>query len=175
MDPQAKATFAGGCFWCMQPVFDAVEGIISTGVGYIGGHTANPTYEEICEGETGHAEAIQIIYDPQKISYQKLLEIFWHNIDPTTHDQQFCDLGHQYRTVIFYHDEAQRHLAEQSKEKLIGSHRFDAVVTEIIPATKFYPAEEVHQNYYKIHPHRYKIYHYMSGREKRLSDLWDKP
>lgn len=169
---EAKATFAGGCFWCMQPSFDNVEGVISTFVGYMGGQLPHPTYEQVSSGETGHAEAIQVLFDPEKISYQKLLDIFWHTIDPTTRDQQFCDIGHQYRTAIFYHDEIQHRLAEQSKEDLITSHRFDAVVTEILPATKFYPAEEHHQNYYKTNPYRYKLYHYMSGREERLSALW---
>jgi peptide-methionine (S)-S-oxide reductase len=168
------ATFAGGCFWCMQPEFDGLEGVISTTVGYTGGHTKNPTYEEVSAGGTGHAESIQIVYDPSKISYAKLLEIFWHNIDPTVKDAQFCDHGHQYRSAIFYHNEEQKKLAEQSKEELINSGRFKRVETEIVPASTFYPAEEYHQEYYKKNPIRYKFYRYTCGRDQRLRELWGK-
>ena len=166
------ATFAGGCFWCMQPEYDGLEGVISTTVGYTGGHTKNPTYEEVSAGGTGHAESIQIVYDPSKITYAKLLEIFWHNIDPTVKDAQFCDHGHQYRSAIFYHNEEQKKLAEQSKEELTKSKRFKSVETEIVPASTFYPAEEYHQEYYKKNPIRYKFYRYTCGRDQRLKELW---
>lgn len=173
MSKNEIATFAGGCFWCMEPVFDAIDGVISTAVGYTGGHTENPSYEEVCSGRSGHAEVIQIVFDPVKVSYKQLLDLFWHNIDPTTHDQQFCDIGQQYRTAIFYHNEAQKQLAESSKEELIKSDRFDAIATEITPASKFYPAEGYHQKYYKTHSYRYNAYSKGSGRKERLSDLWD--
>jgi peptide-methionine (S)-S-oxide reductase len=169
-----KATFAGGCFWCMEPPFDKLAGVISTTVGYTGGHKDNPTYEEVSAGTTGHAEAIQIVFDPKKISYEALLDVFWRNVDPTVKDGQFCDRGHQYRTAIFYHDEAQRRLAEQSKKTLIESGRFTEVFTEITEASTFYVAEDYHQDYYKKNPVRYKFYRYSCGRDKRLKELWVK-
>ena len=167
-----KATFAGGCFWCMEPPFDKLTGVISTTVGYTGGHKENPTYEEVSAGTTGHAETIQIAFDPQKISYEDLLDVFWHNIDPTVKDQQFCDHGNQYRSAVFYHDETQRRLAEQSKKALIESGRFREVFTEITEASTFYVAEDYHQDYYKNSPIRYKFYRYGCGRDKRLKELW---
>lgn len=170
-----KATFAGGCFWCMEPPFDKLDGVISTTSGYTGGHVQNPNYKQVSAGSTGHAEVVQIVYDPGKIGYETLLEVFWKNIDPTTPDRQFCDRGSQYRTAIFYHDESQRQLAEQSKTKLEQSKPFDApVVTEITAASQFYPAEDYHQDYYKKNPLRYKYYRYSCGRDKRLEQLWGK-
>ena len=148
-----KATFAGGCFWCMQQPFDELEGVISTIVGYTGGKTTNPTYEEVCAGKTGHAEAIEILYDPYRITYQELLDVFWKNIDPTASDRQFADVGSQYRTAVFYHNEEQKRLAEESKRKLEKSGKYDQpIVTEITPASTFYAAEVHHQHYYKRFP-----------------------
>lgn len=172
---QAKATFAGGCFWCMQPPFDKLSGVISTSVGYIGGKTEYPTYEEVCAGSTGHAEALEITYDPSQISYTELLNVFWRNIDPTTPDAQFFDKGTQYRSAIFYHTDEQKTLAEKSKEKLENSGRYDKpIVTEITPTSKFYRAEEYHQEYYKKNTYRYESYKYRSGREKYLEKTWEK-
>lgn len=169
----ARATFAGGCFWCMEPPFDALDGVISTTSGYTGGQKQNPTYKEVSAGVTGHTEAVQVIYDPRKISYAQLLEVFWRNIDPTTADRQFCDSGSQYRTGIFYHDEEQKRLAEESKRTLEKSGRLgQPIVTEITAAPEFYPAEEYHQDYYKKNPVRYKFYRYNCGRDQRLEELW---
>jgi peptide-methionine (S)-S-oxide reductase len=174
-EPQAIATFAGGCFWCMQPPFDQLDGVISTTVGYTGGHTKNPTYEEVESGDTGHAEAIQITYDPKKITYAKLLDVFWHNIDPLTPAGQFCDHGTQYRSAIFYHNDEQKHLAEESKKALEASGSFHRpIVTEIVPASEFYPAEDDHQEYYRKNPVRYHYYRYRCGRDQRLEELWGK-
>lgn len=171
----AKATFAGGCFWCMEPPFDELAGVVSTTSGYTGGRQDKPTYEQVSAGWTGHTEAVQIVYDPAKVSYAKLLEVFWRNIDPTTPDRQFCDRGTQYRSGIFYHDEAQKRLAEESKARLGKSKPFQGpVVTEIQPLTRFYPAEEYHQDYYKKNPIRYKFYRNGCGRDQRLEELWGK-
>lgn len=168
-----KATFAGGCFWCMQGPFDFLEGVISTKAGYTGGKIENPSYEEVSTGTTGHAEAVEVLYDPQKISYKELLEVFWRNIDPTTRDQQFADRGNQYRTAIFYHDEEQKKLAEQSKSELEKSGKFNKpIVTEIIEATRFYPAEDYHQDYYKKNPFRYEMYKQGSGRTSFIERMW---
>jgi peptide-methionine (S)-S-oxide reductase len=167
----AKATFAGGCFWCMEPPYDELDGVISTISGYIGGTKKNPTYEEVTTGSTGHTEAVQITYDPKKISYQELLNVFWPNIDPLTADAQFCDSGSQYRSAIFYHDETQKNLAVRSKKDLQGRFK-QPIVTEIAPASEFYPAEDYHQDYYKKNPIRYKIYRYSCGRDQRLQELW---
>jgi methionine-S-sulfoxide reductase len=170
-----KATFAGGCFWCMQPPFDKLDGVISTTVGYAGGKEENPTYEQVSAGITGHVEAFQVIYDPSRISYSQLLEVFWRNINPTQSDGQFVDIGRQYRTVIFYHDEDQKRLAEASRENLENSRKYgEKIVTEIVPATTFYPAEEYHQEYYKKNPLRYKYYRYGSGRDRYLEKTWEK-
>ncbi len=167
------ATFAGGCFWCVESDFDKVEGVISTTSGYIGGDTENPTYKKVSAGGTGHAEAVQIEYDPTKVTYAELLKVFWRNIDPTTPNRQFCDGGSQYRAEIFYHDESQRELAEQSKQAVEATKSFAApIVTQITMASKFYPAEEYHQDYYLKNPVRYKIYRYGCGRDKRLEQLW---
>lgn len=168
-----KATFAGGCFWCMEHPFDQLPGVVSVTSGYTGGHKKNPTYEEVSAGGTGHAESVQIVYDPTKVSYEKLLSVFWHNIDPTTKDRQFCDVGHQYRSAIFYHHEEQHRLALQSKAQLEKIKTFrEPVVTEIVRATEFYPAEEYHQHYYKKNPIRYKFYRTTCGRDQRLKELW---
>jgi peptide-methionine (S)-S-oxide reductase len=172
----ATATFAGGCFWCMEPPFDELDGVISTTSGYTGGSKQNPTYEEVSSGTTGHTEAVQVVYDPKRISYERLLEVFWRNIDPVTPNAQFCDHGTQYRSGIFYHDEAQRRLAEESKRALESSGRFKApIVTEIVAAGSFYPAEEYHQDYYKKNPIRYKFYRASCGRDRRLAELWGDP
>jgi peptide methionine sulfoxide reductase msrA/msrB len=171
--PSATATFAGGCFWCMQPPFEALPGVLSTTVGYTGGQTRNPSYEDVSAGDTGHAESVQIIYDPARITYEQLLDVFWHNVDPLTAERQFCDHGHQYRSAIFVHDETQRRLAEASKQRLAESGRFDKpIVTEIVAATEFYPAEEEHQKYHAKNPIQYKYYRWNCGRDKRLAALW---
>ncbi len=170
-----KATFAGGCFWCMQPFFDKLKGVQSTTVGYTGGETKNPTYEEVTSGKTGHAEAIQIVYDPKEVSYEKLLNIYWRNIDPTTKNQQFFDRGTQYRTAIFYHNEEQKRLAEESRVQLGASGKFKKpIVTEIVMASEFYPAEEYHQKYYKKNSFRYEAYHQGSGRDRFFEKIWGK-
>jgi len=169
----AKATFAGGCFWCMEAPFDELAGVISTTSGYSGGQQLNPTYEEVSSGGTGHAEAVQIVYDSTQITYAQLLEVFWHNIDPLAANRQFCDAGSQYRSAIFYHNEEQRRLAEASKQKLEQPKRFDRpIVTEIVPAAMFYRAEEYHQDFYKKNPFRYKSYRAACGRDRRLRELW---
>ena len=170
---QAIATFAGGCFWCMEGPFDELDGVISTTSGYTGGQTVNPTYEEVSAGGTGHAEAVQVVYDPQKISYQELLAVYWPNTDPTTPDAQFCDHGSQYRPEIFYQDDKQRQSAEASKEEIKRTKTFSApLVTEITQATAFYPAEEYHQDFYRKNPIRYKFYRFTCGRDARLATLW---
>jgi len=159
----------------MEPPFDKLPGVISTTSGYTGGHTQQPTYREVSAGGTGHAEAVQVVYDPQKVSYEKLLEVFWHNIDPTQKDGQFCDHGNQYRTAIFYHDETQKQLAEASKAQLQKTKPFQGeIVTEIVPAGEFYPAEDYHQDYYLKNPLRYKFYRTTCGRDQRLQTLWGK-
>ena len=169
----AIATFAGGCFWCMERPFDELDGVISTTSGYTGGQTVDPTYEDVSAGGTGHAEAVQITYDPQKISYRELLAVYWPNTDPTTPDAQFCDHGDQYRPAIFYHNDEQRELAEETKEEIERTKTFSApVVTEITKATAFYPAEEDHQDFYMKNPIRYKIYRFTCGRDARLATLW---
>lgn len=169
----ATATFAGGCFWCTESDFDKVDGVISTTSGYIGGKTPNPTYDIVSAGNSGHAEAVQVIYDPAKVSYSKLLEYYWRTIDPTTKDRQFCDAGTPYRTAIFVHDEQQRALAEASKQALSNNKPFrEPIVTEIVNATTFYPAEDYHQDYYKKNPVRYKFYRSSCGRDARLKQLW---
>ena len=167
----AKATFAGGCFWCMEPPYDKLDGVISTISGYAGGTKKNPTYEEVSAGKTGHTEVVQVTYDPKKITYEKLLDVFWHNVDPLTANRQFCDVGSQYRTAIFYHDETQKRLAEESKKALAKRFK-EPIVTEIVAASEFYPAEDYHQDYYVKNPLRYKYYRYNCGRDQRLEALW---
>jgi peptide-methionine (S)-S-oxide reductase len=170
-----KATFAGGCFWCMEPPFDELPGVISTTSGYTGGRTKNPTYQEVSAGITGHAEAVEVAYDPTKITYARLLDVFWKNIDPITPNRQFCDAGTQYRSAVFYHDEEQKRLAEASKKALENSGRFQQpIVTEIVAASPFYRAEEYHQDYYKKNPIRFNYYKYACGRARRLEELWGK-
>jgi peptide-methionine (S)-S-oxide reductase len=170
------ATFAGGCFWCMEPPFDKTEGVVSTTVGYTGGRTAHPTYEQVSSGGTGHAEAIQVVFDPAKVTYRQILEIFWRNIDPLARDRQFCDVGEQYRSAIFYHGEEQRREAEESKAALEKSGRFhEPILTQIVPAETFYPAEDYHQDYYRKNPVRYKFYRFSCGRDQRLKELWGGP
>jgi methionine-S-sulfoxide reductase len=170
-----RATFAGGCFWCMEAPFEKLDGVIAVISGYTGGHTEKPTYEEVSSGRSGHAEAVEVQYDPSRITYAKLLDVFWRNIDPTTRDRQFVDTGSQYRTAIFYHNEEQKRLAEESKRTLDASGRFGKpIVTEIVPAGKFYPAEEYHQDYYKKSSGRYKFYRFNSGRDQYLDRIWGK-
>ena len=171
-----KATFAGGCFWCMEKPYDQIEGIVKVVSGYTGGYKEDPTYEEVCTGATGHLEAVEITYDPSKISYGHLLDIFWRQIDPTDPGGQFNDRGTQYKTAILYHDEEQKRLAQGSKQKLSASGRYKKpVVTRIIPAPKFYEAESYHQGYYKKNPEQYNTYHFLSGRGPYLKSLWKEP
>jgi peptide-methionine (S)-S-oxide reductase len=170
------AIFAGGCFWCMEHPFDELAGVISVTSGYTGGTKAHPTYEEVSSGKTGHAESVQVIYDPAKVSYEKLVDVFWHNIDPLTPNAQFCDHGTQYRSAIFYLDDEQKRIAEASKEALTKSGKFDKpIVTQIVAASTFWPAEDYHQHYYKTNPVRYKYYRFNCGRDQRLEQLWGKP
>ena len=169
----AKATFAGGCFWCMEPPYDKIPGVVSTTSGYAGGAEKNPSYEQVSSGSTGHAEVVQVLYDPSKVSYSKLLEVFWHNIDPFVKDRQFCDSGKQYRTMILYHDEAQKKAALESKAALDKSGKFkEAIVTEIVPLKEFYPAEEYHQDFYKKNPLHYNTYRTGCRRDARLKEIW---
>ena len=169
----AKATFAGGCFWCMEVPFDSVRGVVSTTSGYTGGRVKNPTYEMVSMGGTGHAESVQVVYDPAKVTYAQLLDVFWHNIDPLTRNAQFCDHGTQYRSAIFFHDEEQQRLAESSKKALEESKRFPRpIATEIVAASEFYAAEEYHQDFYRKNPERYMSYRQGCGRDRRLKELW---
>lgn len=172
----AQAIFAGGCFWCMEPPFDNLPGVVSTTSGYIGGHTHNPTYGQVSNGSTGHAEAVRVVYDPRQVSYDKLLQVFWHNIDPVAVDRQFCDIGNQYRSAIFPADASQRSAAQISKRRLQAEGRFDQpIATTIEAATTFYPAEDYHQDYYEKNPVRYKYYRYSCGRDQRLHQIWGDP
>ena len=169
----AVAVFAGGCFWCMEGPFDVLDGVVSTTSGYIGGTKKAPTYQEVSSGRTGHTEAVQIVYDPTKVTYEKLLDVFWHNIDPTVKNRQFCDSGSQYRSGIFYLDDAQKKAAEASKTALDKTKPFrEPIVTEITAATTFYPAEDYHQDYYLKNPVRYRFYRQGCGRDARLKELW---
>jgi peptide-methionine (S)-S-oxide reductase len=166
------AIFAGGCFWCMEPPYDKVAGVVSTTSGYTGGTVDNPAYEAVSSGTTGHYEAVEIRYDPARVSYEKLLEIFWHNIDPFDAGGQFCDRGPQYRSAIFYHDADEERLAHASKQALqerVGPER--TIVTQILPATTYYPAEDYHQDYYEKNPVRYKFYRFSCGRDARLEEV----
>ncbi len=170
---RAVATFAGGCFWCMEPPYDALPGVISTTSGFMGGSKRNPTYEEVTSGATGHAEVVQVVYDPKKVSYERLLEVFWKNVDPTVRDRQFCDIGSQYRTSIFYHTEEQQRLAEASKAALTKTKPFkDSIVTPVARVGEFWPAEDYHQDFYIKNPVRYKFYRTGCGRDARLKQLW---
>ena len=171
----AKAYFAGGCFWCMEEAFEKVEGVIAVASGYMGGAIANPTYEQVSGGHTGHAESVEVLYDPSKVTYQKLLETFWRNVDPLTPNAQFCDHGSQYRAAIFYSSAEEKRLAEDSKRAIEESKRFPApIVTHVVAASTFYQAEDYHQDYYKKNPLRYKYYKYGCGRAQRLESLWGK-
>lgn len=169
----AKATFAGGCFWCMEPPFDELDGVVSTTSGYTGGSMENPSYQQVSSGGTGHLEAMRVLYDPEKVSYEELLDVFWRNIDPTDSGGQFCDRGQQYTTAVFAHDEEQRRQAEESKAELEASGRFDGpLATEIRDAGAFYDAEGYHQDYYEKNPVRYKLYRTGCGRDRRLKAVW---
>ena len=167
------ATFGGGCFWCMQPPFDNEPGVKKTEVGYMGGFIDKPSYRQVSTGETGHTEVVQVYYNPEEISYRELLNIFWRNIDPTAYQRQFSDVGSQYRTAIFYRTQAEKHLAEETKQELEDSNKFRySIATEIIPISVFYPAEGYHQDYYKKNPTHYKRYSYGSGRAPFLQKAW---
>jgi peptide-methionine (S)-S-oxide reductase len=170
----AKATFAGGCFWCMEKPFDELPGVVSTTSGYTGGQTVSPSYWQVSSGQTGHAESVQVVYDPAQVNYEKLLDVFWHNVDPLDAGGQFCDRGTQYRTNIFVHDEQQQTLAKQSKAALAKSG-VQPIVTEIVSAGEFYPAEDYHQNYYKTNPLKYRFYRFSCGRDQRLTEVWGAP
>ena len=168
----ATATFAGGCFWCMVHPFDSVKGVVKVTSGYTGGSKRNPTYDEVSSGTTGHRESVQVVYDPRQVSYQRLLDIFWRNVDPTNSQGQFCDYGEQYQSAIYYHDAAQKQLAEASKKAVEA--RLKQVYTDVLPASQFWPAEEYHQDYYKKNPVRYKFYRFNCGRDQKLESLWGK-
>ena len=171
-----KAYFAGGCFWCMEEAFEKVEGVLSVTSGYMGGTVANPSYEEVSAGRTGHAESVEVVYDQAKVSYQTLLEAFWRNVDPITPNAQFCDHGSQYRSAVFFQTDEEKRAAESSKQAIEQSRRFkEPIVTQIVMAAPFYPAEEYHQDFYKKNPVRYKFYKYNCGRAQRLEELWGKP
>ncbi|CBK44020.1 Peptide methionine sulfoxide reductase MsrA [Nitrospira defluvii] len=172
----AKAYFAGGCFWCMEEVFEKVPGVTSVTSGYMGGRVEHPTYEQVSAGGTGHAESVEVVYDPAKVSYTALLDAFWRNVDPVTPNAQFCDHGSQYRAVIFYLGDEEKRLAEESKGAIEQSARLPGrIVTELTLASTFYPAEDYHQDFYKKNPVRYKFYKYNCGRAQRLEDLWGAP
>ncbi len=170
----AKATFAGGCFWCMEKPFDELPGVVSTTSGYTGGQTVKPSYRQVSSGKTGHAESVQVVYDPAQVNYEKLLDVFWRNVDPLDAGGQFCDRGTQYRTNIFVHDEQQQTLAKQSKAALEKSG-VQPIATEIVSAGEFYPAEDYHQNYYKTNPLKYRFYRFSCGRDQRLTEVWGAP
>lgn len=171
-----KAYFAGGCFWCMEEAFEKVEGVLSVTSGYMGGTVANPSYEDVSAGGTGHAESIEVAYDPAKVSYRKLLDTFWRNVDPITPNAQFCDHGSQYRSAIFFQTDEEKREVEASKQAIEQSKRFkEPIVTQIVMVSQFYPAEQYHQDFYKKNPIRYKFYKYNCGRAQRLEALWGKP
>jgi peptide-methionine (S)-S-oxide reductase len=169
----ARATFAGGCFWCMEPPFEKLPGVVSVTSGYTGGAKQSPSYEEVSAGGTGHTEAVEIVFDPAKVSFEKLLDVFWRNIDPTVADRQFCDVGSQYRSAIFVHDAAQRKAAEASRDAIAKKLGLP-VKTEIAEAGAFYAAEDYHQDYAKKNPVRYRYYRFNCGRDQRLEELWGK-
>ena len=170
---QGKATFAGGCFWCVEEAFEKVPGVISAVSGYTDGHVDSPTYKQVTSGRTGHTEAVEVIFDPAHVTYEQLLDVFWRNVDPTVVDRQFCDVGNQYRTGIFVHDDEQMRLAEASRKALEESKPFAGpIVTPIVAASTFFAAEDYHQDYYKHNPLRYKFYKWNCGRAQRLEELW---
>ena len=171
---QAVATFAGGCFWCTEADFDKLKGVVATTSGYIGGKVPNPSYERVSAGGTGYAEAVEVIYDPQQVSYAQLLAFYWRTVDPTVKDRQFCDRGDQYRTAIFVRNAEERKLAEASKEKVAAELK-QPIYTQIVDATPFYTAEDYHQDFYKKNPTKYKFYRWNCGRDQRLEQLWGKP
>jgi len=168
----ATAIFAGGCFWCMEADFEKLDGVIAVESGYTGGSVPNPTYRQVSQGSTGHAEAVRVRYDPQRVSYEKLLDYFWRHIDPTVKDRQFCDVGSQYRSAIFYQNDTEQKLALSSKQALEKSGRFPHIYTEIVAASAFYPAEDYHQDYYKKNPIRYQFYRANCGHDARIKSLW---
>ena len=168
----ATAIFAGGCFWCVEADFEKLPGVVKAESGYIGGKVPNPTYEAVSAGSTGHAEAVRVWYDPQQVTYEQLVDFFWRHIDPTVKDRQFCDVGSQYRSAIFYENDAQRAAAEGSKAALEKSGRLPRIYTEIVPAGTFYLAEEYHQDYYKKNPVRYRYYRTGCGRDARVAEVW---
>ena len=167
----ARATFAGGCFWCMESPFDKLEGVISTTSGYTGGRTENPTYAQVKTGRTGHIESMQVQYDPRRVSFEELVSLYWHNVDPTQVNGQFCDEGNQYRSAIFFHDDEQKRVAEKTKAA-VAQELGKRVVTEILKASPFYPAEDYHQDYYKKNPTKYKFFRWKCGRDARLATVW---
>jgi len=169
---RATAIFAGGCFWCMEANFEKLQGVIGVESGYTAGRTNNPSYEEVSSGRTGHVEAVRVYYDPQKVSYGQLVEYFWRHIDPTVKDRQFCDVGAQYRSGIYWQNEAERQVAEGSRDELLKSGRFKVIHTEVLPATTFWVAEEYHQDYYKKNPLRYRYYRASCGRDARVAEVW---
>jgi len=171
---RAVATFAGGCFWCVESDFDHVPGVLETISGYTGGKVANPTYSQVSAGGTGHAESVEVVYDPRKVSFAQLLDYFWHHVDPTVKDQQFCDHGNQYRTAIFVHNDEERKLAEASKKK-VETELKKPIYTEIVQAGPFYKAEDYHQDFYLKNPTKYKFYRWNCGRDQRLEQIWGKP
>lgn len=168
----ATAVFAGGCFWCTESDFEKVPGVLAAESGYTGGRKANPTYEQVSDGGTGHTEAVRVTYDPARVNYAQLVEYFWRTIDPTVRNRQFCDVGSQYRSAIFWQTDEERAIAEKSRDALLASGRFKEVHTEIEKASVFYPAEEYHQDYYKKNPIRYGYYRHGCGRDDRLKELW---
>ena len=172
--PSNTAIFAGGCFWCIEADFEKLAGVVSVESGYTGGDLDNPTYQQVSAGRTGHAEAVRVSFDPSKVSYEQLVDYFWHHIDPTVKDQQFCDVGSQYRSAIFYQGDAQKRVAEASKKALEQSGRLKHIFTEVVPAAKFYLAEDYHQDYYKKNPVRYKYYRFSCGRDARVAEIWGK-
>ena len=169
----ATAIFAGGCFWCVEADFDKLPGVIATESGYTGGSVDNPTYEQVSAEGTGHAEAVRVTFDPAHVSYERLLDYFWHHIDPTVKNEQFCDTGTPYRSAIFYMDETQRLAAEASREALLKSGKFSQIHTEIVAAGRFWPAEAYHQDYYKKNPFRYYLYRSLCGRDDRVKEVWE--
>ena len=169
---KATAIFAGGCFWCVEADFEKLPGVIEAESGYTAGQTKTPSYEAVSAGHTGHAEAVRVIYDPQKVSYAQLVDYFWHHIDPTVKDRQFCDIGNQYRSGIYWQNEAERKVAEESRDGLLKSGRFPVIYTELSALKAFYAAEEYHQNYYKKNPIRYAYYRNGCGRDARVQQVW---
>ncbi|WP_275271162.1 peptide-methionine (S)-S-oxide reductase MsrA [Limnobacter sp. P1] len=167
-----QAIFAGGCFWCMEEAFEKISGVKSVESGYTGGRTSAPTYEQVSQGNTGHVEVVRVQYDPRQISYSTLLKAFWTNIDPTVENRQFCDVGEQYRSAIFYLNEQQHREAKQSKEQLLGTGKFKSIYTTVEAAQTFYVAEDYHQDFYRKNPLRYRYYKTTCGRENRLNEVW---